>query len=149
VCSSDLGKTRLSQELWEFAAALPFEVRLRGGSLKAVLRELARRRLGARVADAPKRGFTIPVQRWVAAHWLPKFDALLNDSILESEGWIRSAAVSEALQNARQKQWAANQLWYIFVLESWLRREREAQTDLTLPSLESQEVFSVQPQCSL
>ena len=115
----------LDQELWEFAAALPFEVRLRGGSLKAVLRELARRRLGARVADAPKRGFTIPVQRWVAAHWLPKFDSLLNDSILESEGWIRAAAVKEALQNAQQKQWAANQLWYIFVLETWLRREHE------------------------
>lgn len=117
----------LDQELWEFAAALPFEIRLRGGNLKAVLRELARRRLGARVADAPKRGFTIPVQRWVAAHWLPKFDSLLRDSVLESEGWIQAAAVREALQNAQRKQWAANQLWYIFVLENWLRKERETQ----------------------
>src|ERR1041384_1747212 len=117
----------LDQELWEFAAALPFEVRLRGGNLKAILRELARRRLGERVADAPKRGFTIPVQRWVAAHWLPKFDSLLSDSILESEGWIRAAAVKDALQSAQRKQWGANQLWYIFVLESWLRKERDAQ----------------------
>jgi len=117
----------LDQELWEFAAALPFEVRLRGGNLKAILRELARRRLGARVADAPKRGFTIPVQRWVAAHWLPRFESLMNDSILESEGWIRAAAVRQALQTAQRKQWAANQLWYIFVLETWMRREREHQ----------------------
>jgi asparagine synthase (glutamine-hydrolysing) len=115
----------LDQELWEFAAALPFEVRLRGGNLKAILRELARRRLGARVADAPKRGFTIPVQRWVAAHWLPRFESLMNDSILESEGWIRAGAVRQALQTAQRKQWAANQLWYIFVLETWMRRERE------------------------
>jgi asparagine synthase (glutamine-hydrolysing) len=118
----------LDQELWEFAAGLPFEVRLRGGNLKAILRELARRRLGSRVADAPKRGFTIPVQRWVAAHWLPKFDSLMTDSILESEGWIRAGAVKQALQSAQRKQWAVNQLWYIFVLETWLRRERSTQT---------------------
>ena len=40
----------LDQELWESAAALPYEVRLRRGQLKAVLREIARRRLGDRVA---------------------------------------------------------------------------------------------------
>ncbi len=116
----------LDQELWEFAAALPFEMRLRGGSLKAILRELARRKLGARVADAPKRGFTIPVQRWVAAHWLPQFESLMDDSVLAAEGWIRPAAVRQALQSAQRKQWAANQLWYIFVLERWMRKERSA-----------------------
>ena len=116
----------LDQELWEFAAALPFEMRLRGGSLKAILRELARRKLGARVADAPKRGFTIPVQRWVAAQWLPRFESLLEDSVLAAGGWIRPAAVRQALQSAQRKQWAANQLWYIFVLERWMRMECSA-----------------------
>ena len=59
----------LDQQLWEFAAALPFDIRLREGKLKAVLRELARRRLGARVADGQKRGFGVPVQRWLAGRW--------------------------------------------------------------------------------
>ncbi|MGH9559066.1 MAG: asparagine synthase (glutamine-hydrolyzing), partial [Bryobacteraceae bacterium] len=34
----------LDQRLWSFASALPFDLRLRGGEPKAILRELARRR---------------------------------------------------------------------------------------------------------
>ncbi|HET9013678.1 MAG TPA: asparagine synthase (glutamine-hydrolyzing), partial [Gemmatimonadaceae bacterium] len=56
----------LDQDLWEYAAGLPIDLRLRGGELKAVLRALARRRIGARVATGRKRGFTIPVERWMA-----------------------------------------------------------------------------------
>lgn len=42
--------------LWEFASSLPFGLRLHGGRLKAILRELARRRIGWTVANGRKRG---------------------------------------------------------------------------------------------
>src|SRR5215471_17237519 len=59
----------LDHKLWEFAATLPFDLRLRGGKLKAILRELARRHVGERVAVGRKRGFGIPVARWLAGKW--------------------------------------------------------------------------------
>jgi asparagine synthase (glutamine-hydrolysing) len=116
----------LDQELWEFAASLPFGVRLRGGRLKAVLRELARRRVGERVARGRKRGFGVPVQRWLAGRWRAAFDELMRDSLLEREGWVRAAAVRNELARAATAGWAPHQLWYVFVLETWLRRERGA-----------------------
>jgi asparagine synthase (glutamine-hydrolysing) len=115
----------LDQKLWEFAAALPFDLRLRGGRTKALLRELARRHLGERVAGGRKRGFGIPVQRWIAGRWQPAVRAALRGSLLESEGWIRTDAALAQLDHAAGQGWAPNQLWYIFVLESWLRRERQ------------------------
>lgn len=114
----------LDQDLWEFAARLPYDVRLHGGQLKAVLRELARRHLGERVARGRKRGFGIPVQRWLAGRWRAAFEELLRDSVLARAGWIDAAAVRTLLARSSQAGWTPNQLWYIYVLETWLRHER-------------------------
>ena len=121
----------LDQHLWEFAAGLPFDLRLRGGRLKAILRELARRHLGARVAGGRKRGFGIPVQRWMAGRWQPVVREAFRDSLLQSEGWIRTDTAVAHLDLAARRGWAPNQLWYIFVLESWLRRERQESANET------------------
>jgi asparagine synthase (glutamine-hydrolysing) len=118
----------LDQDLWEFAAALPFDLRLHRGNLKALLRELARRRIGDRVARGRKRGFGVPVQRWIAGRWRAQVEESLRESLLEREGWIRSSAALEQLERAAREGWASKQLWYIFVLESWLKAERREQT---------------------
>jgi asparagine synthase (glutamine-hydrolysing) len=115
----------LDQELWEFAAQLPFETRLRRANLKAVLRELARRRVGERVARGQKRGFGVPVGRWIAGRWRSAVEEALRDSELDREGWIQSGAALSLLKQSVEKAEAPNQLWYIFVLEAWLRRERQ------------------------
>jgi len=59
----------LDQKIWEFAAALRAPVRFHGGTLKAVLREIVRRRLGPDIAFREKQGFTVPVERWLAERW--------------------------------------------------------------------------------
>lgn len=118
----------LDQDLWEFASSLSFDLRLRRGRLKAVLREIAARNVGERVARGRKRGFGIPVQRWLAGRWANSVREALADSILASEGWINADRALLQLEMAERKGWASNQLWYIFVLESWLRHERDAQT---------------------
>jgi asparagine synthase (glutamine-hydrolysing) len=116
----------LDQDLWEFAAGLSFETRLHGGKLKSVLRELAKQKLGERVSRGRKRGFTIPVQRWLVGRWRNALTELLQTSIIDREGWIYSRATLDRLAAAAQEGRAPNQLWYIFVLESWLRHEQSS-----------------------
>jgi len=99
-------------------------LRLRGGQLKAILRGLARRRLGERISRGRKRGFGIPVQRWVAGQWRDQVRQSFRDSILAREGWINSEAVITQLEEAARRGSAPNQLWYLFVLEEWFKRER-------------------------
>ena len=119
----------LDQELWEYAARLPFELRLHKGKLKTVLREIARRRLGERVAAGPKRGFGVPVQRWIAGHWRSTVEETLHESVLGREGWIRSEAVLEKLKRVQPGASAPNQFWYLYVLENWLRYEQSLPVD--------------------
>jgi asparagine synthase (glutamine-hydrolysing) len=117
----------LDQDLWEFASALPPSIRLGGGRLKAVLRELARRRIGRRIAGGRKRGFSIPVGRWLAGRWLPHVEATLRSSRLVRDGWIRSEGLRAELTASARRGWARHQLWYLYVLESWLRVEQAHQ----------------------
>ena len=113
----------LDQDIWEFAAGLPPAIRLRGGRLKAVLRELARRRIGERIAAGRKRGFLIPVERWLAGRWLPQVEATLRSSRLVADGWIGSEGLLAETAASARRGWARHQLWYLFVLESWMRAE--------------------------
>lgn len=125
----------LDQKLWEFAASLPFDVRLNGGRLKAILRELARRKIGERVARGRKRGFGIPVGRWLVGRWRARVEEAFRDSLLEREGYIRSNAVVQHLNKSAVQGCAPNQLWYAYVLECWLRHEHELATNLCAPSV--------------
>jgi hypothetical protein len=54
---------------------------------------------------------------------------LLQTSILDREGWINSRATLDRLAAAAEEGAAPNQLWYIFVLESWLRHEQSSRVE--------------------
>lgn len=109
------------QEMWEYAGALPRELRLRGGEPKAILRAIVRRHLGPDVADRPKRGFTIPVERWLVTAWRRHLEQLSRDSILEREGWIKKGTLEPAVSQALSQGQAPVQLWYLVVLDRWMR----------------------------
>jgi asparagine synthase (glutamine-hydrolysing) len=114
----------LDQAMWTFAANLPLEVRLRGGMLKAVLREIVRRRIGEDVASRKKQGFTIPVERWLATTWKAALEEIAAGSLLESEGWLRRGTLRGPIAEGIRNRWVPVQLWYLLVLEHWLRRDR-------------------------
>ena len=120
----------LDQDLWEFAAGLSFETRMHGGRLKSLLRALAAEKIGERLAQGRKRGFTIPVNRWLVGRWRNALTNLLDDAVSDREGWINSRAVVKQLDDAVERGWAPNQFWYIFVLESWLRHEQDSSPEI-------------------
>ena len=117
----------LDQELWEFASALPVSLRLHRGELKAILRALARRRIGFGVSARRKRGFRIPAQRWLVSHWRERGEDTFSSSILAQTGWIDRANVIAELRRSAQLGRAGEELWNLFVLESWLQREHRDQ----------------------
>jgi asparagine synthase (glutamine-hydrolysing) len=110
----------LDQQMWEFATTLPFDLRLRGGQLKAVLRALAKRRISERVAQGRKRGFTVPVERagWAALRSLLPADG--NAWRAVQDGWL-SSRIADEMRAANARESASEALWRASVLELWLR----------------------------
>jgi asparagine synthase (glutamine-hydrolysing) len=68
----------LDEDLFAFGLSLPHHLKVAGRMCKRVLRAVAERRLPLSVANKPKRGFEIPVDSWVNAH----FKECLRDALL-------------------------------------------------------------------
>lgn len=107
----------LDHELWEFASALPYGVRLHGGRLKAVLREIARRRISERVGAGAKRGFEVPVQAWMAGPWRKEIDTLFADPAPGLSELLRPNAIRSLLARPGRP---PLQAWSAIVLAAWL-----------------------------
>ncbi len=121
-CGLEARSPFLDYRLAELALSIPSEVRLHGGHLKAILRELTRRKLGGKVAFRPKRGFTIPVETWLAEKWSPALKRLNEDSPLCGQGWIDRAALQRTVQQAEAANKVPLKLWYLMVLDAWLTK---------------------------
>jgi asparagine synthase (glutamine-hydrolysing) len=113
----------LDQRLWEFASGLSFKTRLHNFRLKAVLREIARRRISKELSEGKKRGFGIPVHRWLVGTWRPLVEHYVCESLLEKQGWIQPKAAMKIFRDALSNGVASLPLWYLVVLESWMRNE--------------------------
>lgn len=117
----------LDQKLWEFASLLPPEIHFHGGALKSVLREIARRRIGPGVANRRKQGFTVPVERWLVDRGKDVLGDLEGGrTALEDAGLVRRGTLAPAIRNAVSRQWAPVQIWYLVILEHWLREAKPA-----------------------
>ncbi|TMH57250.1 MAG: hypothetical protein E6H62_03350 [Betaproteobacteria bacterium] len=110
----------LDHRMWEFATTLPFDLRLRGGHLKAVLRALAERRISKRVAQGRKRGFTVAVERagWPALRSLLPADGGAWHAV--QDGWL-APRIADEVRAADARGSASEALWRASVLELWLR----------------------------
>jgi asparagine synthetase B (glutamine-hydrolysing) len=86
----------LDSRLATYALSIPGRLKVNGGLGKRVLREALGGRLPRPVLDAPKRGFTLPVSRWLGQRfWTALFrevevyrrdpDAELNRSALAQQ----------------------------------------------------------------
>ena len=116
----------LDQEMWEFGAKLPYHLRLRNGTPKAVLRELAKRHCGQRVAKWKKK--RLPHSSATLACWSLAGcrQGGFRSSLLEEGGWIQGGVLRHELERAVTRNWAPQRIWYLYVLESWLRYEAGA-----------------------
>jgi len=67
----------LDEDLMDFALSLPRQLKVRGREGKLILRRLAAEVLPPEVAAKPKRGFAVPVDRWVDGGFRQRLGTLL------------------------------------------------------------------------
>jgi len=113
----------LDHRIAEFAARLPENLKVRGGRLKFVLRELMKDRLPKSVMTRPKEGFDIPVHHWLRTVLRPLLLNTLSERNVRASGIFSWPAIDGVVRAHLERR--ANlgyHLWGLMVLFLWMRR---------------------------
>jgi asparagine synthase (glutamine-hydrolysing) len=111
----------LDHELMEFAARLPRELKLRGRSGKALLRDAVRPWLPAEILDRPKHGFAVPIADWLRGELRSLPGEVLLDPTARDRGVLEPAEVQRVIDEHGRGLDRAPQLWAMLSLELWFR----------------------------
>ena len=118
----------LDHKLVEFAATVPPELNLNGGSGKLLFKKAMRGVLPDEVIDRPKRGFAVPLATWFRGE-LESFarDLLLSRRCRE-RNILNVAFVERLLDLHRRGRPLDFQLWTLISFEMWCRTFVDART---------------------
>lgn len=113
----------LDTQMVDLALSLPAHWSLHGRTTKALVRRMLRWRVPDRILDRPKKGFGIPLARWLRTDLKPLLLEHLSGPRLAREGLVRPQAVAslvEAHLSGRSDH--RKELYNLLVLELWLSR---------------------------
>ena len=113
----------LDHRIVEFAARLPDDLKIRGGTLKFVLRELMRDKLPRSVIARPKEGFDIPAHKWFRGVLKPLLLDCVNERSVRDTGLFHWPAVERAIGGhlARRGNYGYH-LWGLLTFFLWKNR---------------------------
>ncbi|GMV44018.1 MAG: asparagine synthetase B [Myxococcales bacterium] len=105
----------------EFVASLPTSMKLRGRTMKFLLKRALRGRVPDAVLDRPKKGFGMPIAAWIKGPLLPWVREVLHPDRVRRDGLFRPEAVT-ALLDAHLAGRADHRkaLWSLLVMNLWL-----------------------------
>jgi asparagine synthase (glutamine-hydrolysing) len=109
--------------LLAFACSLPEATRLQGWKLKGFMRSALQDMLPKSIISAPKRGFMLPLARWLREDLREMSLDLLSDQAIRRRGYVNPAYVQWLLaEHHSGRRNFTDQLYALMVLELWHRQ---------------------------
>ncbi len=113
----------LDHTLVEFVSQLPTKLKLNRLTTKYLLKRAVARILPGRLVRRPKKGFGLPVGRWINEGLAPVIDAALAPERLRREGLFDPDFVGELLGAHRAgRRDNRKLLWTLFAFQTWHER---------------------------
>lgn len=114
----------LSKDILEYAPTLPDHYKTHNSQTKYILRKLAEKYLPAELINQPKRGFEIPLKKWIEGELNEMVASYILDSNAYCHNFVKPAFI-QALWNGKintSDEKRAKMLWTMFALEVWYRK---------------------------
>jgi asparagine synthase (glutamine-hydrolysing) len=122
-CSLEVRAPFLDSELVDSIQAMPAVFKYRRGHTKRLLKHAARSRLPASILDRPKKGFGIPVARWLRGPLSPLLDSLLGPERLKAQGLFDPDEVARRVREHRDGvRDHRKPLWTLLMFQLWHER---------------------------
>ena len=113
----------LDHKLLEFAARVPFSLKLRNGRSKYLLRRVLEPRVPRSIAERGKNGFAAPIGEWLRGPLAPMAADLLFDGRLRERGIFTPGEIARIWDDHRSRRADhRHRLWQLIMLELWFRQ---------------------------
>ena len=111
----------LDKDVVEFAWTLPLEYKYQDGITKKVLRNILYKYVPKEIMDLPKRGFSIPVSKWLKEPQLRGWaESLIDRKTLNSQGILDADIVWDIWKDYIENDVWRIQIWYILMFQQWM-----------------------------
>jgi len=113
----------LDHRVVEFAASLPASFKVRGGTLKFLLRELMKGKLPPPILRRAKMGFDVPAHEWFRGPLLPLLRDAVTEAAAAATGVFSWPAVEGLIADhlSRRRNYGYH-LWGLLTLFLWMRQ---------------------------
>lgn len=116
----------LDRDVVEFAWSLPVSYKKQGEVTKKVLRDVLYKYVPREMMERPKKGFSIPIMKWLKEPELRAWaEALLDRKLIEKQGLLNADVVEKIWKDFIERDIWRIQIWYILMFQEWLMEEQK------------------------
>ena len=114
----------LDKDVVDFAFSLPIEYLKDGGTGKKILRDVLYRYVPKEMMDRPKKGFSIPISKWLMDDDLRSWaEELLDREKIRQQGILDADVVQKIWTDFTTRGIYRVQIWYILMFQLWYEEE--------------------------
>ncbi len=111
----------LDKDVVEFAWTLPVEFERQNGVGKRILRDVLYRYVPKEMMERPKKGFSIPIQKWLKEKELREWaENLIDRKTLMKQGILDPDVVWKMWTDFIEKDEWRIQIWYVLMFQEWM-----------------------------
>lgn len=111
----------LDKDVVEFAWTLPVEFERQNGVGKRILRDVLYRYVPKEMMERPKKGFSIPIQKWLKEKELREWaENLIDRKTLIKQGILDPDVVWKMWTDFIEKDEWRIQIWYVLMFQEWM-----------------------------
>lgn len=104
----------LDKDLVEFSTQIPAKLKLKNLQTKYLLKKIAYKYLPVEIVNQPKKGFGIPLDRWIEGELGPMVSKHLNLEQIQQQGLLNPKLVDRIVKAKR-----SNAIWRLLVFQLW------------------------------
>lgn len=111
----------LDKDVVEFAWTLPIEYKRQGKVGKKVLRDVLYRYVPQPMMERPKKGFSIPIDKWLLKPELREWaESLIDRKTLECQGILNPEVVWKIWEDYTERGIWRIQIWFLLMFQEWM-----------------------------